>query len=39
LKSSRFIGHVVFQNNYAMSIEFVSVFSGTYWILTNVYAP
>jgi exonuclease III len=38
-KSSRFLGQVVFQNQYAMSVEFTSVFSGATWILTNIYAP
>jgi hypothetical protein len=38
-KSSRFLGQVSFQNEYAMSIEFVSSLSGAAWTLTNVYAP
>jgi exonuclease III len=38
-KSSRFLGQVVFQNVFAMSMEFVYVFSGASWILMNVYVP
>jgi hypothetical protein len=30
---------VVFQNDFAMSVEFVYAFLGATWILTNVYAP
>jgi hypothetical protein len=38
-KSSRFSGHVISHNEYAMSVEFSSTFSGAVWILTNIYAP
>lgn len=38
-KSSRFTGHLIFQNDYAMSIKFVSMISGAIWVLTNIYAP
>jgi hypothetical protein len=38
-KSSRFSGEVVFQNSYAMSVEFTSLFLGASWILSNIYAP
>jgi hypothetical protein len=38
-KSSRFIGHRIFQNIFALSIEFVSAISGASWVLTNIYAP
>jgi hypothetical protein len=38
-KSSRFLGQTVFQNDYAMSIEFVSTMLGASWILSNIYAP
>jgi hypothetical protein len=38
-KSSKFNGHTVFHNSYAMSIEFVSTISGATWVLTNIYAP
>jgi exonuclease III len=38
-KSSRFSGNIIFQNNFAMSIEFISTFSGAQWVLTNIYAP
>jgi hypothetical protein len=37
-KGSHFSGHVIAQNSYAMSIEFVSIFSGATWVLTNIYA-
>jgi hypothetical protein len=30
---------MVFQNDFAMSIEFKSLHTGNYWMLTNVYAP
>jgi hypothetical protein len=29
----------VFQNEYAMSVEFTSTFSGASRIITNIYAP
>jgi exonuclease III len=38
-KSERFSGQVISQNEYAMSVEFVSMISGAVWVLTNVYAP
>jgi hypothetical protein len=38
-KSSKFNAHVVFQNNFVMSIECTSTISGASWILRNVYAP
>jgi exonuclease III len=38
-KSSRFLGQTIFQNDYAMSIEFTSTMSGASWVLTNIYAP
>jgi hypothetical protein len=38
-KSSRFSGQVIAQNSYAMSVEFVSSYSGAVWVLTNIYAP
>jgi hypothetical protein len=37
-KSGRFSGQVISQNEYAMSVEFVSMISGAVWVLTNVYA-
>jgi exonuclease III len=37
-KSSRFVGRVIFQNEFAMNIEFSSVHSGATWVLTNIYA-
>jgi hypothetical protein len=30
---------VTFQNDYAMSVEFISSMSGASWFLTNIYAP
>jgi hypothetical protein len=30
---------VIFQNGFAMSVEFVSPLSGATWVLTNIYAP
>jgi exonuclease III len=38
-RSPRFIGQVVFQNEYAMNVEFVYVYSCASWILSNIYAP
>jgi exonuclease III len=38
-KSNRFNGQTIFQNNYALSIEFTSTISGASWILTNIYTP
>jgi hypothetical protein len=38
-KSSRFSGHLIVHNRFALSIEINSVISGASWILTNVYAP
>jgi exonuclease III len=38
-KSSRLTGNVIFQNNYAQSVEFTSNLSACSWIITNVYAP
>jgi hypothetical protein len=38
-KSSKFSRAVIFQNAYAMSIEFSSTMSDVQWVLTNVYAP
>jgi exonuclease III len=38
-KSSKFNGQVVFQNEFALSIEFSSTISDHSWILTQVYAP
>lgn len=32
-------GTVVFQNEYAMSLEFKSLNDGNFWLLTNIYAP
>jgi hypothetical protein len=38
-QSNRFDGHVIFHNNYVMSVEFQSSLSGAIWVLANVYAP
>jgi exonuclease III len=38
-KGSKFNGQVVFQNEFALSIEFSSMFSDHSWILTQIYAP
>jgi hypothetical protein len=38
-KSSKFSGHTIFQNNFALSVELSSTLSGIPWVLTNVYAP
>jgi hypothetical protein len=38
-KSNCFTGLVIDHNAYAMSMEFVSTFSGATLVLTNVYAP
>ena len=38
-KSSAFTGHMVFSNNFAISIEFTSRLSNELWLLTVVYAP
>jgi exonuclease III len=37
--SSKFSGHLSFQNEYAQSVEFTCKLSGEVWFLTNVYAP
>jgi hypothetical protein len=34
-----FHGNLVFQNSYAVSVEFFSKHSDAHWILTNIYAP
>lgn len=39
LKSSVFVGTPLFQNAYAISLEFVSKHNNAHWYLTNVYAP
>lgn len=38
-KSSAFWGNLVFNNNFAMSVEFTSKLNNESWILTAVYAP
>ena len=34
-----FEGTLVFQKDFAMSVEFKSLHTGNYWMLTNIYAP
>jgi exonuclease III len=36
---SKLQGQVIFENEYAQSVEFLSKLTGQKWILTNVYAP
>jgi exonuclease III len=38
-KSAFFQGKQIFQNSYATSVEFTSLYNGAVWILTNIYAP
>jgi hypothetical protein len=37
--SSKLVGNVIFQNEYALSVEFFSNSSNDSWIITNIYAP
>ena len=37
--SSKLVGNVIFQNEYALSVEFFAISSEESWIITNVYAP
>lgn len=38
-KGAGFSGSLVFQNQYATTVELTSVLLGTQWFLTNIYAP
>ena len=38
-KSVVFQGQLVFQNDYALSVEFTSLHNNAVWVLTNIYAP
>jgi exonuclease III len=38
-KGNRFSGQIIAQNDFVMSVEFVSTHSGAIWVLTNIYAP
>lgn len=38
-KYSLFHGNLIFQNSYAISVEFFSKHNDAHWILTNIYAP
>jgi exonuclease III len=37
--SSKLVGNVIFQNEYALSVEFFSNSSNDSWIITNIYVP
>jgi exonuclease III len=37
--SSKLVGTVIFQNDYALSVEFYANSSNESWIVTNIYAP
>lgn len=38
-ESNFFQGNLVFQNSYALSVEFFSMHDNAHWVLTNIYAP
>jgi exonuclease III len=38
-KGSKFSGHVVFENQFAQSVELTTKTNGQKWTLTNIYAP
>jgi hypothetical protein len=38
-KGSKFSGQVVFKNQFAQSVEFITKTNGQKWTLTNIYAP
>jgi hypothetical protein len=38
-KSTKLEGNIIFQNEYAQSVEFFFKWSNYYWIITNIYAP
>jgi exonuclease III len=38
-KSAIFRGTVIFQNDFAISVDFISVHNNDSWILTSVYGP
>ena len=38
-KSALFSGTEIFQNEYALSVEFTSKLNNDCWVLTNIYAP
>jgi hypothetical protein len=37
--SSKLVGNVIYQNEYALSVEFSANSSNESWIITNIYAP
>jgi hypothetical protein len=39
LEKFTIVGNVIFQNDYAQSVEFISNLSACTWIITNIYAP
>lgn len=38
-KSSSFTGTVLFQNQFSISVEFISALNNDTWVLTSVYGP
>lgn len=38
-KGNLFSGSLIFQNDHAISVEFQSLHTGSYWILINIYGP
>jgi hypothetical protein len=38
-KGSKFSGQVVFENQFAQSVEFITKTNGQKWAVTNIYAP
>lgn len=38
-KGANLEGHIVFQNEFAISVQMACKFSGETWTLTNIYAP
>lgn len=38
-KSSLFAGHLVFQNDFSISVDFTSKYNNEEWTFTNVYGP
>lgn len=38
-KGSIFAGKEVFQNRFAISVEFSSIHNNDHWVLTSVYGP
>jgi hypothetical protein len=38
-KGNRFSGQTIFNNHFAIDVEFTSSISSALWILSNIYAP